>query len=52
MTTKDKTKPLFHWYVDCVQGKELVLALYTRPCRYGKCTFCALPAMSLGGEVV
>ncbi len=49
---KDKTKPLFHWYVDCTVGKELVLALYTRPCRYGRCAFCSLPAMSDGGETV
>jgi radical SAM enzyme (TIGR01210 family) len=49
---KDKTKPLFHWYVDCLLGKELIFALYTRPCRYGKCTFCGLPAMSEGGERV
>lgn len=49
---KDKTKPLFHWYVDCLLGKELIFALYTRPCRYGKCTFCGLPAMSVGGEYV
>lgn len=50
--TKDKTKPLFHWFVDCRYGKELVLALYTRPCRYGRCAFCALPSMSEGGEQV
>lgn len=49
---KDKTKPLFHWYVDSVHGKELVLALYTRPCRYGRCAFCALPDMSVGGDEV
>jgi radical SAM enzyme (TIGR01210 family) len=49
---KDKTKPLFHWYVDCAVGKELVLALYTRPCRYGRCAFCSLPSMSDGGETV
>ncbi len=49
---KDKTKPLFHWYVDSAVGKELVFALYTRPCRYGRCTFCSLPSMSEGGEVV
>jgi hypothetical protein len=49
---KDKTKPLFHWYVDCTLGKELIFALYTRPCRYGRCTFCGLPAMSSGGELV
>lgn len=49
---KDKTKPLFHWYVNCAYGKELVFALYTRPCRYGRCAFCALPTMSEGGEVV
>jgi radical SAM enzyme (TIGR01210 family) len=49
---KDKTKPLFHWYVDCSSGKELVFALYTRPCRYGRCAFCALPSMSDGGETV
>jgi radical SAM enzyme (TIGR01210 family) len=49
---KDKTKPLFHWYVDCSLGKELVFALYTRPCRYGHCTFCSLPNMSDGGETV
>ncbi len=49
---KDKTKPLFHWYVDGHYGKELVLALYTRPCRYGRCVFCSLPYMSVGGESV
>jgi archaeosine synthase beta-subunit len=49
---KDKTKPLFHWYVDAAMGKELVFALYTRPCRYGRCAFCALPDMSEGGEQV
>lgn len=49
---KDKTKPLFHWYVDCSLGKELVFALYTRPCRYGRCAFCSLPSMSEGGESV
>ncbi len=49
---KDKKKPLFHWYVDSALGKELVLALYTRPCRYGKCTFCVLPTMAAGGEKV
>lgn len=49
---KDKTKPLFHWYVDTTIGKELVFALYTRPCRYGRCAFCSLPSMSAGGEQV
>lgn len=49
---KDKTRPLFHWYVDCALGKELVFALYTRPCRYGRCAFCALPIMSEGGDAV
>ncbi len=49
---KDPKKPLFHWYVGCALGKELVLALYTRPCRYGRCAFCALPDLSDGGEVV
>jgi radical SAM enzyme (TIGR01210 family) len=49
---RDKTRPLFHWYVDCALGKELVFALYTRPCRYGRCAFCALPSLSLGGETV
>ena len=56
MTTEaaphEKTRPLFHWYVDSAVGKELVFALYTRPCRYGRCAFCALPSMSLGGETV
>ena len=51
-TKKDKTKPLFHWYVDCAYGKELVFALYTSPCRYGRCAFCSLPSMSKGGEDV
>ena len=50
--TRDKRRPLFHWYVDCATGKELVVALYTRPCRYGRCAFCALPGLSLGGEAV
>ncbi len=49
---KDKEKPLFHWYVDISSGKELIFALYTRPCRYGRCAFCALPNLSLGGEAV
>ena len=49
---KDKTKPLFHWYVDSAMGKELVFALYTKPCRYGRCAFCSLPDMSEGGEDV
>jgi hypothetical protein len=49
---QDRARPLFHWYVDCALGKELVLALYTRPCRYGRCAFCALPGLSLGGETV
>lgn len=49
---REKTRPLFHWYVDCTLGKELVLALYTRPCRYGRCAFCALPSLSLEGETV
>ena len=51
-SSRKKTRPLFHWYVDSALGKELVFALYTRPCRYGRCAFCALPGMSLGGEVV
>ena len=49
---RDTRRPLFHWYVDCALGKELVIALYTRPCRYGRCAFCALPGLSLGGEAV
>jgi len=49
---RERTRPLFHWYVDSAAGKELVFALYTRPCRYGRCAFCALPGMSLGGEAV
>ena len=49
---RDKKQPLFHWYVDCTLGKELVFALYTRPCRYGRCAFCSLPSLSLGGEAV
>jgi radical SAM enzyme (TIGR01210 family) len=49
---KDKTKPLFHWYVDSAYGKELVFALYTAPCRYGRCAFCSLPTMSRGGESI
>ena len=49
---RDTRRPLFHWYVDCALGKELVVALYTRPCRYGRCAFCALPGLSLGGEAV
>lgn len=52
MTTRDPQKPLFHWYVDCVLGKELVFALYTLPCRYGMCAFCSLPQLSEGGEQV
>ncbi|MBI2375678.1 MAG: hypothetical protein HYV07_16905 [Deltaproteobacteria bacterium] len=49
---RDPTKPLFHWYVDGIHGKELVIAFYTRPCRYARCTFCSLPTLSAGGESV
>ncbi len=49
---RDRSRPLFHWYVDSAWGKELVLALYTRPCRYARCTFCSLPDMAAGGEAV
>lgn len=49
---RDTRRPLFHWYVDCALGKELIFALYTRPCRYGHCAFCALPSLSIGGDVV
>ena len=48
----DPTEPLFHWYVDCATGKELVFALYTLPCRYAMCAFCALPGLSDGGHRV
>lgn len=48
----DPTEPLFHWYVDCAIGKELVFALYTLPCRYAMCAFCALPGLSEGGARV
>ncbi|HJN78319.1 MAG TPA: hypothetical protein QGF58_30680 [Myxococcota bacterium] len=49
---RDLTRPLFHWYVDCTSGKELVFALYTRPCRYARCAFCSLPSLAEGGERV
>jgi hypothetical protein len=49
---RQPTEPLFHWFVDCALGKELVFALYTLPCRYARCAFCALPGMSLGGEAI
>ncbi len=52
MNTRDMTRPLFHWYVDCALGKELIFALYTRPCRYGHCAFCALPSLSKGGNSI
>ena len=45
---KSPTEPLFHWYVDCPFGKELVFALYTLPCRYGMCAFCSLPSLAAG----
>jgi len=48
----EPTEPLFHWYVDCTTGKELVFALYTLPCRYAMCAFCALPGLSEGGHRV
>ena len=50
--SRDPTEPLFHWRVEGPTGPELVIALYTRPCRYGRCTFCSLPALSRGGEEV
>jgi len=49
---RDPARPLFHWNVDCTIGRELVFALYTLPCRYGRCAFCSLPSMSEGGERV
>ena len=41
----DKTKPLFVWSVDGIYGKELIIALRTKPCTYGQCTFCDLPSL-------
>ncbi|MCP4805135.1 MAG: hypothetical protein GY913_04450 [Proteobacteria bacterium] len=48
----DPKRPLFHWFVDCSTGKELVLALYTLPCRYARCVFCSLPSLAEGGDRV
>jgi radical SAM enzyme (TIGR01210 family) len=48
---RDTTKPLFHWYTESHLGMELIIALYTPPCKF-KCAFCSLPKLSDGGENV
>lgn len=45
---KDPRRPVFHVLRRSAEGDELVIALYTRGCIYGACSFCSLPALSAG----
>ena len=42
----DPQEPIFFWYQDTPEGKEINIALYTKPCRWKRCSFCTLPAQS------
>ncbi|MDD5629359.1 MAG: hypothetical protein PHU21_09860, partial [Elusimicrobia bacterium] len=44
----DPRRPIDHHIQDAPQGRELVLALYTRGCMYRQCSFCSLPTLSAG----
>ena len=39
-------RPIFFWYQMTPVGRELYLVLYTRPCEWGRCSFCTLPSES------
>lgn len=39
-------EPIFVWYQDTPEGKEINIALYTKPCSWGRCSFCTLPSQS------
>src|ERR1700722_322806 len=42
----DPRLPIFFWYQLTPVGRELYLVLYTRPCEWGRCSFCTLPSES------
>ncbi len=44
-------RPIFHWLQHTPVGKELFIALYTKKCRWARCSFCSLPSVSSSGEV-
>ena len=48
----DPRRPIDHHVQDTPQGRELVLALYTKGCQYHQCSFCSLPALSAGDAEV
>ena len=48
MKSHDPRRPVYHRVQDTPQGRELVLALYTKGCLYHQCSFCSLPALSAG----
>jgi len=48
MPSQQDDRPIFHWYRETPFGKELTICLYTRGCRYGACSFCALPSVTAG----
>lgn len=43
--------PIFYWYQDTPVGKEAYIVLYTKPCEWGRCSFCTLPSQSSPVEV-
>jgi len=48
----DPRRPVYHHLQDLPQGRELVVALYTKGCLYRRCSFCSLPDLSAGGAEV
>ncbi|MCX5794401.1 MAG: hypothetical protein NTY77_02750 [Elusimicrobia bacterium] len=48
----DPRRPIDHHIQNTPQGRELVLALYTKGCRYHQCSFCSLPALSAGDAAI
>jgi len=45
-TQHNHRTPIFSWFQDTPLGKEIFLALYTKPCRWKRCSFCTLPSQS------
>jgi len=45
-------RPIAHRIRKTPLGRELVLSLYTKGCRYARCSFCSLPALSAGEAAV
>ncbi len=52
MQPQPDDQPIFHWYRETPFGKELTICLYTRGCRYGACSFCALPSVTAGDRTI